>query len=228
MHRHGVGVFRQILDLVDRHAHVVQPFLADLLAGAFAHRLLDIVAGLVGEQTVHPYAQLVLGLVAELLLAVQRPAHQPVGILDGDDAAGDDLAGERVALADLLDIRHNLWSSVVTVALIQLVSSGSEQNLSGWPKLGSCAAIAPHIPAAAGLEVRFHAAGVLGSHGGVLDAAAVGDEHQIVLGQVDGLFVAVAQSIDAGGLLLAVGAVKRNRWSPWCRSGTARRSFPDT
>ena len=39
----------------------------------------------------------------ELTLTVDRPADQPAGVAAGDDAAGNDLAGQRVALADLLD-----------------------------------------------------------------------------------------------------------------------------
>ena len=46
---------------------------------------------------------MILGLVAELLLTVQRPAQQPVGVGDRDNAAGDDLAGEGISLAYLLD-----------------------------------------------------------------------------------------------------------------------------
>ena len=61
---------RQLLDLVGGHTDVVQPLHADLLAGAFPHRLLDEVARLIAEQAVDPDAELVLGLIAELLLTV--------------------------------------------------------------------------------------------------------------------------------------------------------------
>ena len=61
-----------------RNAHVIEPLLADLLAGAVAHGLFHVVTGLVGEEAVHPHAQFVLGLVAELLLAVERPTQEPV------------------------------------------------------------------------------------------------------------------------------------------------------
>ena len=70
--------------------------------------IFDVVAGLITEQTVDPDTQLVLRLVAELLLTVQRPAEQPVGVLNGDDAACDGVATERVTLADLLDILRDL------------------------------------------------------------------------------------------------------------------------
>ena len=71
--------------------------------------------------------------------------------------------------------------------------------------------LAPQIPAAAFLQIKLEGGnGGLAANGGVFDTAAVGDEHQVVLGQVNALFVAVAQSINAGGLLFAVGAVKGN------------------
>ena len=90
------------------HTDVVQPLHADLAAGAVAHGFLDVIAGLVAEQAVDPDAELVLGLVTELLLAVQGPAEQPAGILDCDNAAGDGVAAEGVSLADLLDILGDL------------------------------------------------------------------------------------------------------------------------
>ena len=71
--------------------------------------------------------------------------------------------------------------------------------------------LAPQIPAAAFFQIKLEGGnGGLAANGGVFDTAAVGDEHQVVLGQVNALFVAVAQSINAGGLLFAVGAVKGN------------------
>ena len=56
---------------------MVEPLHADLLAGALAHRLFDIIARLVGEEGVDPDKAVILGLVAELRLAVDRPAHEP-------------------------------------------------------------------------------------------------------------------------------------------------------
>ncbi len=51
-------------------------------------------------------------------------------------------------------------SNVVTVALIHFECSGSEQNTSGWPKLGSCAAMRRHISQPPpGLISGAHAAG---------------------------------------------------------------------
>ena len=51
-------------------------------------------------------------------------------------------------------------SRVVMVALIHLVAFGSEQNFSGWPKLGSWSAIRFHISQPPpGFRSGFHAAG---------------------------------------------------------------------
>ena len=73
--RNRVGaVLGELLDLRFGNAQVVQPFHADLLAGACAQGLFHVVAGHVGEQTVYPAAQLVAGLGAELGLPVERPA----------------------------------------------------------------------------------------------------------------------------------------------------------
>ena len=83
------------MDPVGRHTHVVEPFLADLLTRAVLHLLADVVARVVGQQRVDPDADLVGRLVAELLLAVDRPAHEPVRVLDAHDAAGHGVAAER-------------------------------------------------------------------------------------------------------------------------------------
>ena len=145
----------QVFDLILRHADVVQPLHADLLAGALAHGLLDIIAGLIGEQRIDPDKAVILGLCAELRLAVDRPAHEPAGILDGDDAAGDNLTGERVALADVLDIgndslveRFNGRAHPVRLlgVIAELVRMAEGRIL--------CGDLAPHIPAAAGLDLR--------------------------------------------------------------------------
>ncbi len=172
-------VFGQILNLFDRYAHMVEPFLADLLTRAFLHRLLHIVAGLVGEQTVHPHAQLAFRLVAELLLTVQRPAHQPVGILNGYDAAGHHMAGERVTLADLLNIRRNLHvkrghGGAHPLRMLRIAAEHVRVTETRV-LLGNAT---PHVPAAAGLNFRSPR-GRLGlrAHRRVLHASAVGNEH---------------------------------------------------
>ena len=158
---------------------MVQPFLADLLAGAFLHRLLHIVAGLVGEQAVHPHAQLVFRLVSELLLAVQSPAQQPVGILHGDDAACHHAAGERVTLADFLNIWRNFHvkRSYGGAHPLRMLRIAAEYVRVAETRilLGDAT---PHIPTAAGLNFRSPR-GRLGlrAHRRVLHAAAVGNEH---------------------------------------------------
>ena len=53
---------------------MIQPLHTDLLAGALAHGLFDEITGLVGEEGVDPDEAMVLRLLAELRLAVDRPA----------------------------------------------------------------------------------------------------------------------------------------------------------
>ena len=112
-------------------------------------------------------------------------------------------AGERVALADLLDVRRNL----------AVQGDGGAHPLGGIRIGAELLRMAkarvlvgdtlPHIPAATGLQVWVPCGGrVLGPHGGVLHATAVGDEHQIVLGQVDGGFITLVIHVDAHGKLL--------------------------
>ena len=67
-------VLSHLFDLISRNTKVVQPLFGDLFTGAVLHRLLDVVAGTVGEQSVYPYADLILILLLELSLTVDCPA----------------------------------------------------------------------------------------------------------------------------------------------------------
>ena len=49
-------------NLISRNTKVVQPLFGDFFTGAVLHRLLDVVAGTVGEESVYPYAYLILVL----------------------------------------------------------------------------------------------------------------------------------------------------------------------
>ena len=210
-HRDGVGAIGgHVLDFALRHADVIQPLHADLLTGTLPHRLFHIVTGLIGEQGIHPHQTVILGLLAELRLAVDGPAHEPAGVLHGDDTAGDHLAGEGIPLADVLDIGDDaliqrLHRGAHPVGLLRIIA-----ELVGMAEGGILSGdLAPHIPAAALLDLGVVGGGcVLAAHGGVLYAAAVGDEHQIVLRQVDGLVLAVPDDVDALGHLPMGGAVK--------------------
>ena len=84
------GIVCQRIDLFGRHADVVQPLTADLLASAVPHGLLYIVAFLIGVQRIQPHKHHVLILGLELRLAVNGPGEIPVvgAVLDGDNAAG--------------------------------------------------------------------------------------------------------------------------------------------
>ena len=66
-----------------------------------------------------------------------------------------------------------------------------------------CCDATPHVPSTAGLDVRRPSRGRgLRTHGGVLHAAAVGDEHQVIIGQVDAAGRAVGfGQVDARGRL---------------------------
>src|SRR5699024_10589212 len=79
-------------------------FHADLGAGALLHGFAHVVAGALGVEAVDPAYQLAVGLGFEVGLAVEGPAHEPGGVLDGHDAAGDHLARVGVPAADLLHI----------------------------------------------------------------------------------------------------------------------------
>ena len=67
----------------------------------------------------------------------------------------------------------------------------------------------PHIPAAAFLQLGVEGRRlILAAHRGILHAAAVGDEHQIVFGQGNMIGLAVLKDLNAGGLLAAGLAVE--------------------
>ena len=96
-------------------------------------------------------------------------------------------------------------SRVVTVADSQLVAGRLVQNLSGRPKAGVLPSdVAPQLPAAAlaGLCVQ-HGGVVVVAQAGIFGAAAVGHEHQVVLGEGQGFCLAVLFQHQLGGHLLA-------------------------
>ncbi len=70
---------------------------------------------------------------------------------------------------------------------------------------------APHIPAAAGLELGVVRRGqVLASHRGIFHTAAVRDEHQIVFRQIDAVLLSVLDHLDALCKLFAALAVEKH------------------
>ena len=168
----------KLCDVLHRHAQMVEPLHADFPARAVPHGLFDVIAGLIAEQAVHPDAQLVLGLILELLLTVQRPAEQPAGVLDGNDAAGDGVAAEGVALADLADILRNLVvqrgdGGALPVAQFRLGAELFRVTEGGV----LCGNLLPQIPAVAGPDGGVEAGGfILCTNGAAFHAAAVGDE----------------------------------------------------
>ena len=121
-----------------------------------------------------------------------------------------------IALADLGDIGDD--------ALVERFDGGAHPvgllgivaELVGVAEGGVlCGDLAPHIPAAALLDLGVVGrGGVLAAHRGVLHAAAVGDEHEIVLGEVDGL-----ASCRRGG--------RRCAWRPCGRALQSNSTFVD-
>ena len=198
------------MNLILRHAQMVQPFLRDFRTGAFAHRLFHIVARHIAEQAVNPDDQLILRLILEMRLAVQRVAHQPVGILDCDDAAGHDLAAERIALADLLDIRRN---AVVQrgdrrgfpISLIGLRAEFIRMSKRRILRRD----VAPQLPASAVLIVELRRVIVVAQRG-IFRAAAVGHEDKIVFRQRNRSFLSFPDTDDPAGYLLLSGDFKFN------------------
>ena len=153
---------------------------------------------------------MVLGLRSELRLAVDGPAHEPGGILHGHDAAGDDLAGERVALADLGDIGDDTLVERFDGGAHPVGLLGIVAELVGVAEGGVLRGdLAPHIPAAALLDLGVVGrGGVLAAHRGIFHAAAVGDEYEVIFGQVDAAPFPVFDDVDALGDLAVALAVK--------------------
>ena len=194
----AAAVLRQLLDLVLRHAQMIQPLLADLLACALPHGLLHIIALAVGEQRIHPDEALILRLALKLRLPVDRPAHEPGGILHRDNAAGHNASGERVAVADILDVRNDLLIQcgdrrAHPVGLLRVIAKFlrmPERRVLRRDLL-------PHVPAAAladrGIErCRL----ILRTDRGIFHTAAVRDEHQIILRQRDRVLLPVPGDLD--------------------------------
>ena len=151
---------------------MVEPLHADLPPGALPHGLFHKVARLVAEQAVDPPNELPLGWSRNWGWRLKVQLSSQLESLAVTMPPVTTFPGEGVPLADALDIGGILSSRVVTVALIQLLNSGWEQNLSGRPKAGPARRCAPHVPAAAGLQLRPKGRGILGTQGGILHAAA--------------------------------------------------------
>ena len=188
---------------------MVQPLTADLLAGALAHGLPDIVALAIGMQAVDPHQHGVLILALELRLAVDGPGEVPVlhAILYGDDTAGGHLAGTGIALADIHNVADDFLISggnrgTHPVGGLHIAAEGVGVAVFAVPGLGGYGL--PHIPrfAAAVMDAgEIGGVGLVAVAGGI-GAAAVGDEHKVVLDEINGLLLAVLHIDDLAGYLL--------------------------
>ena len=174
---------------------MVQPLHADLLAGTFAHGLLDEVAGFIGEQTVDPAHKLILRLAAELWLTVKGPAEQPVRVLYCNDTTGHNATGEGITLTDVSDIRNNLLVQSCHGCAHPICLLRVKAEFVRMTEVGAlCSNLAPHIPAA-----TFPDSGIKGGRSclraksGILNTAAIGDKDKIILGEVNIPCLALSQ-----------------------------------
>ena len=120
------------------------------------------------------------------------------------------MTGERVALADIFDIGNDLLIErfdgcthpVRLLGVIaELIRMAEGRVL--------CGDLAPHIPAAAGLDLRVIGGRlVLAAAGGIFDTAAIGNKNKIVFCQIDGVLFPLADDIDTLGKLAGRGAVE--------------------
>ena len=190
---------------------MIQPLLAHFLAGAGPHGLVHEITGLVGIQRIQPHQNHVLILGAELGLTIDRPREIPVlcAVLYRHDAAGRNLTCARITLADGHDLLDDLFvrggnGSTHPVGGFGIRAEGVRVAILAMLGLGSN--VLPQIP---GLTAAHTDAGqirssVLITVAGGISAAAVGDEDQIVLHQVNVLCFAITDKIQTAGDLLAV------------------------
>ena len=97
------------------------------------------------------------------------------------------MAGERVTLTDLLNIRRNLHvkrghGGAHPLRMLRIAAEHVRVTET-WVLLGNAT---PHVPAAAGLDFRSPCGRFgLRAHGRVFHAATIGDEHQVVFAQIN-------------------------------------------
>lgn len=77
-------------------AQVVAQLNQNFFAGTLGHRLVDVIAGFIHQQSIGPQYNHVVGLIGEVWLTVAGEAHQPGGICKGDDSASSREPGIRV------------------------------------------------------------------------------------------------------------------------------------
>ena len=202
----------QFSDFLYRNTKVIQPLLSDLLTGTILHGLLDIVTGYICKQTIYPYTDFFLVLSLELTLTVDRPAQQPAGILAAYDAAGNNLAGSGITLADIGDIRNDLVIQCSNSCgfPVGLGNIGTElfRMSEGWILCGD---ILPETPNAAGTNLSVSVGSVvLITINSALCAASIGNKNQVIFGKDDTLFHTVYFAFNGFGNLLVILDVKDN------------------
>ena len=104
------GILGKGINFIGRNTNMVQPFTANLFAGAVAHRFFNIVALFIRIERIKPYQNHIFVLGFELWLTIDCPRKIPVigAVLNGYDTAGRYLAGAWVTLAYIHNIPDNL------------------------------------------------------------------------------------------------------------------------
>lgn len=108
--RNGVdrGFVSQLVDQGRWDAEVVEPFLGDLLTGTIDDPFLDVVPLGIRVEAVDPDDRFVWLLLLEVRLTVDRPGKHPIGVGDGDDSTGVDLAVVKVPLGQPFNVWFHL------------------------------------------------------------------------------------------------------------------------
>ena len=189
---------------------MIQPLCSKLNAGALVHGFFDEVAFIVpAVEAVDPNQAMVCRLLLELALAVDGPAYEPARIAAGNYAAGDDLAGQRIALADLLDSIEDLLVCCIDGPGFPRGLLDACEELLGTAECRILSRdLLPHLDrgAFAVLNGDNRCMGVIAVCGSIA-LAAVGADDKIILGQVDDLLYAALSVLDLLCDLLLGGAV---------------------
>ena len=143
-------------------------------------------------QTVNPDEAVILGLLLELALAVDSPAYKPAGVAAGYNTAGDNLAGQRITMADFLNALENvLVCSVNSPGFPACCFDILEEFLGTAESRILCSELLPQFDGGtfAVLDSDNGSVGLVAVCGAVA-LAAVGADNQVIFGEVNGMLYA--------------------------------------